>query len=162
MLKINPSLDRLSNSNTAVSEVLRTIVFPIDKYQFALPVKTVLKIIPCPPIEHPIEDCIGLVEWERQTITVVDLQQKLVTNRPQSTQTTDFSDQFLILIKIQDGELCGFLTRQSPSLIDIPLTAIHPVPFSFRQVAKLGFVKNMAILTDIEAEAANIFLLGVN
>ncbi len=161
MLNITSPLNRLSNSDTIAQATLRTIVFPIHNYLFALPIKTIFKIISCPPIDSPIENCIGLVEWEGQTITIVDLHQKLTLARLESTVAS--KERFLILTKTKSGQLCGFLTEQSPTLIDIPLNDIHSVPLSYREVAELGFVSHMAILSNTETtKTFKVFLLGID
>ncbi len=161
MLNITSPLNRLSNSDTIAQETLRAIIFPIHNYLFALPIKAVLKIISCPPIDSPIENCIGFVEWEGQTITILDLHQKLTLARLESTVASEH--RFLILTKTKNGELCGFLTEQSPTLIDIPLNDIHSVPLSYREVAELGFVSHMAILSNTETtKTFKVFLLGID
>lgn len=162
MLNITSPLNRLSNSGTITQATLRAIVFPIYNYLFALPIQAVFKIITCPPIESPIENCIGLVEWEGQAITIVDLQQKLVSSSFESTTTIDREHRFLILTETKNGELCGFLTAQSPTLIDIPLDDIHSVPSSYREVAELGFVSHIAILPNKETQKTfKVFLLAL-
>lgn len=161
MLNITSPLNQLSNSGTIAQETLRTILFPIHDYLFALPVKAVFKIISCPPIDSPIENCIGLVEWEGRTITIVDLHQKLTLARLESTVVSEH--RFLILTETKNKELCGFLIEQSPSLIDIPLNDIHSVPLSYREVAKLEFVSHMAILSNTETKKTfKVFLLGID
>ncbi len=160
MFNITSPLNRLSNSGTIAQETVRAIIFPIHNYLFALPIQAVLKIISCPPIDSPIENCIGLVEWEGQTITIVDLHQKLTLGL-ESTLASEH--RFLILTKTKNGELCGFLTEQSPTLIDIPLNDIHSVPLSYREVAELGFVSHMAILSNTETtKTFKVFLLGMD
>ena len=163
MLNITSPVGRLSQSDASLQETIRTIVFPIDNYLFALPIEAVFKIIPCPPIDSPIENCIGLVEWEGQTITIVDLHQKITTAKQEFTERTILETKFLILTKTNNGELCGFATNQSPTLIDISLSDIHSVPLSYREVADLGFISHMALISNSETQKNfKVFLLGID
>lgn len=153
----------------------KAIVFRIHDYYFALPLEAIIKIIPCPKIASPIREGLGLVEWDRQTITVVDLADRLQVERSEDRS----AEHCLILTQTISAELCGFLIEESPMLMDIPWDSIRSVPLSYRQVADLSVIKQMAILppsdiylserklsaiensTDSEsAETLKIFLLG--
>lgn len=162
MLKMNPpSQQRLSDIATINQPGLRAIVFEIDNYRFALPIDAVLKIVPCPPLSSPIQDGIGIADWEAQTITVIDLYQKFFQPTAQNSQKSPYNNRFLILTMTQDREICGFAIDRSPTLMDIPLNDIRSVPLSYRQVAELGFVSHMAILSNERTEQPlKIFLLG--
>ena len=155
------SVPQSSIGNKATQDAAKAIAFKVLDKWFALPIEAVLRIVPCPPLDAPIKNCLGLAEWDRQNITVIDLAQKL---QPESSeiakiQTTDRS--FLILTQTQSAELCGFLTRNSPVLLNIPLASIRAIPASYRQVAELNVVSKMSVITTNEStEALKILLLG--
>lgn len=164
MLNNTRPLQRLSDNTTINQEGVRVIVFAIREYMFALPIEAVLKIVPCPPLNSPIKNGIGMVDWEAQTVTIIDLYQKFVNSALKESESESlFDPRFLILTKTDREELCGFVIEKSPTLIDIPLNDIRSVPLSYRQVAELSFVSHMAILSNIESEKPfKVFLLGMS
>ena len=133
-----PTLSNSSQQNTT-----KAIVFRVLDYYFALPPEAIIKIIPCPEITSPIRDGLGLVEWDRQTITIIDLADKLQIERSSDERSVE---RFLILTQTTSAELCGFLIEQSPMLIDLPWDSIRSVPSSYRQVAEFNVIEQMAIL----------------
>jgi len=165
MLTVPFPFKRLSGTANECDS-LRVIVFAIADYLFALPVGAVLKIISCPPISSTVESGIGIADLGSQTITILDLRQKLVS-QPQARQVDEVSpvptfQRFLLLTQTRTGELCGIPVDKPPSLIDIPLETVRPVPLSYRQVAKLSFASHMAVLPEGQGESINVFLLSMN
>ena len=166
-----PSIDRVKQNATSA------IVFRVLNYYFALPLEAIIKIITCPAITSPIRNGLGLIEWDRQTITVVDLADKLQIDRTEFT-ANETSHRFLILTQTTSAQLCGFLIEQSPIMMNIPWDSIRSVPLSYRQVADLSVIKQMAIVpqsilhlferevstefvpSSESAETLKIFLLG--
>ena len=152
-----------SNRDKFPQATLQTVVFSIDEYTFALPMEAVAKIIPCPPLDSSRENGIGLVEWEGKIITIVDLQQKLASDLAPLNRDNNSKHPFLILTPTKTQELCGFITEQPPTLIDITLDDIFLVPLSYREVNQLSFVSHMALLTNPETqEKTKVFLLGID
>ena len=142
-------------------DTVRAIAFPVLDLWFALPIESILKIIPCPPINSPIKDSLGIVEWSGQTVTVIDLTQKVKTEYLPTTNNQEKAHRSLILIQTNSAELCGFVSEEYPSLIDIPLNTIRSIPSSYRQVSELGVISQMAILPQQEsADNFQILLLG--
>ncbi|OUL21779.1 chemotaxis protein CheW [Nostoc sp. T09] len=154
---------RLSGT-VSESDSLRVVVFAIADYLFALPVGAVLKVIACPPISSTVESGIGMVDLGAQTITIVDLRQKVQPQqRHQVLSGVDTSGRFLLLTQTRTGEICGIPVDKPPALIDIPLEAVRPVPWSYRQVAELNFVSHMAVLSVApNEEPLKVLLLGMN
>ncbi|WP_138500621.1 chemotaxis protein CheW [Nostoc sp. PA-18-2419] len=147
---------------------LRVVVFAIADYLFALPVGAVLKVIACPPISSTVESGIGMVDLGTQTITIVDLRQKLIPQvqaqqAHQVLYAVDTSARFLLLTQTRTGEICGIPADKPPALIDIPLSAVRPVPWSYRQVAELNFISHMAVLSlTPNEEPLKVLLLGMS
>ncbi|MBD2451525.1 chemotaxis protein CheW [Nostoc sp. FACHB-152] len=158
---------RLSGA-VSESDSLRVVVFAIADYLFALPVGAVLKVIACPPISSTVESGIGMVDLGAQTITIVDLRQKLIPQvQTQQTQqvlsAVETSGRFLLLTQTRTGELCGIPVDKPPALIDIPLSTVRPVPWSYRQVADLSCVSHMAVLSIApNEEPLKVLLFGMN
>jgi purine-binding chemotaxis protein CheW len=162
MLNLFSPRKRLFDTSTT-QEGLRAIIFAVMDYWFALPIEAVLKIVPYPSINNLIKDGISIIDWENQTVTVVDLRYKLGhLEQKGEIEKTCGLQRFLVMIMTQAGEICGLLVEQSPNLIDIPYHAIRPVPPSYRQVTQLNFVRQMAVLPGTESEKPlKVFLIGV-
>lgn len=175
MLNTTLQLKRLSSTSTNPDN-LRIIVFTLSQdplspqadYLFALPVEAVLKAIPCPPINWVVDSGIGITDFGSQNVTVVDLRQQFLLPNPERQEARN-SDQvanshrFLILLKTRTEELCGIPVAHPPTLTDIPLSTIRPVPLSYRQVAGLSLASHMAILSETpEKKPLKVFLLGMS
>ncbi|MDZ8227513.1 MULTISPECIES: chemotaxis protein CheW [unclassified Nostoc] len=147
---------------------LRVVVFAIADYLFALPVGAVLKVMACPPISSTVENGIGMVDLGAQTITIVDLRQKFIQQVPrqqadQVLSVVETSGRFLLLTQTRTGEICGIPVDKPPALIDIPLSAVRPVPWSYRQVAELSCVSHMAVLSVApNEEPLKVLLFGMS
>jgi purine-binding chemotaxis protein CheW len=152
---------RLSSNNLIAESRLKFIAFKVINSWFALPIEAVLKIIPCPPIDGEIRECLGLVEWERQTITIIDLAQKLQPSKSSTLSTKNVAKSSLILVQTNSAELCGFLCNQDITLINIDPKNISSIPSSYRQVAEFGVISKIATLPQEEGkESLKLFLLG--
>ena len=175
MLNTTPQLKRLSSTSTN-PDILRIIVFSLSEepfsaqadYLFAFPVESVLKAIICPPINWVADSGIGITNLGSQNLTVVDLRQQFFLANPEKPEERN-SDQianahrFLILLKTRTEELCGIPVAHPPTLTDIPLSKIRPVPLSYRQVAGLSLASHMATLSETEEEKSlKVFLLGMS
>lgn len=154
-------LQRLSADS--LEDSLRIIVFNVSQYMFALPVGAVQKIIICPPTIDGISEGIGIVNLGSFTATVLDLRYKFVKDIDRETLPT-LQRRFLILIDTKEGDPCGIIVPRPPIIKDIPLSAIVPVPRSYRQVKQLNFTSHMVVLSEADSDRAdpdNIFLLGM-
>jgi chemotaxis signal transduction protein len=161
---LTPLPQRLSGT-TDDRETIRTIVFALanietttmSEYSFALPVEAVIRSIPYPTAKPMLREGIGMVNIGEQTITIVDFRQKFTSIDPK----TDDS-KFLILFNTHAGELCGLPVKDAPSLLDLPLTTIRPLPIAYRQVNQLSFASHLAIVPQGEdLEPLQILLLGM-
>ena len=177
MLNTNLDLKRLS-STTTNPDSLRIVVFSLSEnenafseqedYLCALPVEAVFKAISCPPINWAVDSGIGMTDLGAENVTVVNLRQHFLQATSASQEEIESSqvnksDNFLILLKTTTNELCGIPVSQPPTLTDIPLSTIVPVPLSYREVAGLSWASHMAILSGKEEQKSlKIFLLGMS
>ena len=147
---------RLSHITSDVN-LLKVLVFEIADYLFALPISVIFKVINCPPITYTAERGLGIADFEEYTVTVVNLAQRL---SPQSMDIQTLNNRFLILTQTHQGELCGIAINESPSLIELPLKNIRPLPLSYRQMNPLNIATHLAVLPESE-ESRKVFLLGM-
>ncbi len=146
---------RLSHITSDVN-LLKVLVFEMANHFFALPISVIFKVINCPPITDTTDSSLGITDFEGETVTVVNLAQKL---SPQNSATGRMQKRFLILSQTRQGELCGIPIDNSPALIELPMDNIRPLPLSARQVSPLSIATHVAILPKSEG-SLKIFLLG--
>jgi chemotaxis signal transduction protein len=147
---------RLSHVNNDVN-LLKVLVFEMADRFFALPLNVIFKVIECPPITNTVHRGIGMADFEQQTITVVNLAQRL---SPQIMDLQTPKKRFLILTQTRQGQLCGIPIDKSPALIELPVENIHQLSSSYRQMNPLCIATHMAILPESEG-SLKIFLLGM-
>jgi chemotaxis signal transduction protein len=147
---------RLSHATNDVN-LLKVLVFEMADHFFALPIDVIFKVINCPPITNTAQRGLGIADFEEQTVTVVNLAQRL---SPQSRDTQTLQKRFLILTQTRQGELCGIPIDKSPALIELPLENIRPLPLSYRQMNPLSIATHIAVLPESEG-SLKIFLLGM-
>ena len=147
---------RLSHITSDV-KLLKVLVFEMVNHFFALPISVIFKVINCPPVTDTTDSSLGITDFEGQTVTVVNLAQKL---SPQNSATQRMQKRFLILSQTRQGELCGIPIDNSPALIELPMDNIRPLPLSARQVNPLSIATHVAILPKSEG-SLKIFLLGM-
>ena len=136
---------------------LRSVIFAVQNRWFALPVGAVLKVSLCPPINNSLPSGLGTIDMENETVTVIDLEEKFAPNRDYS-----FTRRYLFLVQTQNGEKCGLVAASPPSMVEIPLNTIRPLPSSYRQQSDLSFVSHLAVLPKVGENATiDVFLFGV-
>ena len=156
MLNTHFPPQRLSHVTSDVN-LLKVLVFEMANHFFALSISNIFKVINCPPITDTTDSSIGITDFEGQTVTVVNLAQKL---SPHNSATRRMQKRFLILSSTRQGELCGIPIDNSPALIELPMDNIRPLPLSARQVNPFSIATHVAILPKPEG-SIKIFLLGV-
>jgi len=155
MFNIHFPPQRLSHITSDVN-LLKVLVFEMANHFFALSISAIFKVINCPPVTDTTDSSLGITDFEGQTVTVVNLAQKL---SPQNSATQRMQKRFLIVILTRQGELCGIPIDNSPALIELPMDSIRPLPLSVRQVNPLSIATHVAILPKSEG-SLKIFLLG--
>ena len=156
MLNYHFPPQRLSYISSDI-KLLKVLMFEIVNYVFALPISVIFKVINCPPITETIDSNLGIADFEGQTVIVVNLTQKLST---QTSSTNNQQKSFLILSQTRKGELCGITIEKSPTLIELPIDNIHPLPSSARQIYPLSLATHVAVFPKSE-DSPKIFLLGM-
>lgn len=159
-----PQLQGRLSAPTDSDEALRAMVFDIcqdptavTENRFALPLEAIVKIIRCPAQLGVFRRGISILEIEQQTVTVVDLCYRLQPDRP-----TDPADRrFLMLVQTHSGDLCGIPVATFPSLIDLPVTMVQPIPPVYRKVHDIRFASHMVNMTKAD-QTERILLIGMN
>jgi chemotaxis signal transduction protein len=161
MMILDPS--HSSSHLDSPSDTLKVMLFSIAQQAasipenlFALPLEAIVKIVRCPDL-GTFKRGISIVEFEGQTVTVVDLCYRLAPERP-----GNLSDrQFLMLLQTHSGDLCAIPVAKFPELLDLPVTTVRPIPAAYRQVNDIRFASHMAML-DRAGQSARVLLIGMN
>lgn len=126
---------------TSDVDVIKVLAFEMAEHFFALPISLIFKVINCPPISATTDSNLGITDFGGQTVTVVNLAQKL---SPLNSGNQPWQKRFLILSKTRQGELCGIPINQPPSLIELPKDSIQPLPLSARQINPFSIATHVA------------------
>ncbi|MDJ0635968.1 MAG: chemotaxis protein CheW [Xenococcaceae cyanobacterium MO_188.B29] len=156
MLNFNFKPQRLSRPNDN-TQLLKVLVFEMANHFFALPISVIFKVINCPSVTNSADSSLGIADFEGQTVTVVNLAQKLL---PQNSTTESLPKRFLILSQTRQGELCGIPISKPPALLELPVDNIRPLPLSARQIDSLSIATHVATLPKAEGDL-KVFLLGM-
>lgn len=139
-------------------ELLKVLAFEMANYVFALPISLIFKVIDCPLITSTSDSNLGIADFEGQTVTVVNLAQKLSS---QNVTNPSYQKRFLILSKTRHGELCGIPIERPPSLIELPKNNIRPLPLSARQIKPLSIANHVITMPKSNEDGEiKIFLIG--
>lgn len=143
---------RLAGKNES-TELLRLVVFNVADYWLGMPISSVIKVIPCPPMVSNNNQGISMIRIGHHSITVVDLYFRF-------NKQTIPDPQFLILTFTSRREVFAIPTDRVPGMVEVPLESIVPLPPSYRQVDALGLASHIAVVEQ-EEEVFSIYLLEV-
>lgn len=151
------NLANLSPSTTEkTSKKIKLLVFSIQNLNVGLHIDTVQKVVNYSKIYSSGLNHYGVVNFDDQEITVIDLY-KLLFNIPQSLAETD--KKYLLLAHNSQNETFGIIIKTTPSLYDISLDQIRVLPASYRQVDTLKIASHVTILSQKDTEDLTIFIL---
>ncbi|MBP0016483.1 MAG: chemotaxis protein CheW [Cyanobacteria bacterium SBLK] len=148
-------------------KTVRVIVFSVNQYRFALPLKAVLKIVSRPPELDEGFDDVGLLEIEGETVLLLNLIWILEEwDRGDRELRTG---KYLILIRNNREQLCGIEIDELPTAMDLSLDTVQEMPSSSRQ-SNLGRLARYVAFwqspkneeAEKEPEKRPIFLLDVS
>ncbi len=131
---------------------LPIVVFKLGHREVALPQNCIRRIIQTPSALDINEEGYGLMLWEGQTVTLVDL------NRLASVPSATIP--FLVLFQSTTGPLFGIPVAEIPYLMEIPLTTIQPIPALYRETDPWQISDYIAIL-DQEDGPVTIYLIDL-
>ncbi|ABB56890.1 chemotaxis protein CheW [Synechococcus elongatus] len=145
---------RLQRSRNSSQQSLRQfLIFTIANQQFALPIESVGKVIQMPALYgDPNQRGFGLVSYQGQQVTVIDIEQHLLGvahSSATAAKTRLESARFLILIKIDQGntnsQLIGLPIEQSPQLQRLSEQTITSLPDSYLRWGDIHAVTSVSV-----------------
>jgi len=168
----NPTPTKVSEQTTEY------ITFKIERYLFAIPSRTILKVVATPPPGQGGMVSMGLVQLEQYSIQIIDLSQllglrrindsassankavlldQIETDREKTHSTEqDPNPPFLMVFQNSAQDLCGIAVETPPDLMNIPDDTLKPVPPENRLTKALRWVSHVVIY---EADSSRHTLL---
>jgi purine-binding chemotaxis protein CheW len=141
----------------SVETKLKLLVFTIGKLNLALPVEYIQQVIKQAPVFGSGLSHTGVMHFKDKEITTIDLHKKLF-----KTSQTDESGvaNYLILTTDIFGEEFGILVKDTPTLIDVPLSQMRALPESYRKADTLEIASHVSAI-EYEKKSMTIFLLDI-
>lgn len=149
MIFLNPSSSHPNPSLTDPLETCKAIVFPVAGQWFALPQAAILRVIQTPFPFQPEVPHWEIVYQDNQPLTLVNLHYTLAQAqlRTATTPSATAPGRFLIIAHTGEPICYGIPVDAPPSLMELPLTSIHPLPVAHRQALR-NIAEHMAVLPD--------------
>jgi chemotaxis signal transduction protein len=138
-------------------ELEKLIIFAIANYYLALPIDQVLRVINYPTDANKSLEQIGLIQYGRHTIRIINLfQQFELDTGTHSAQPFPF----LMIIRGLNQELCGIPVFTPPDVIEISVEALQPIEWTHSTSPLLESVSHTAVVKQ-EDETLSILLLDL-
>lgn len=159
---------RLQRSRKSSQQSFRQfLVFTIANQQFALPIESVEKVIQTPALYgDPNYRGFGLISYQGQQVTVIDVEQHLLGVAHASTvdaKTRLEAAHFLILLKVDQGDansqLLGLPIEQPPQLQRLSQQTITSLPDSYLRWGDIHAVTAVSVEEAETAQQSPTFIL---
>lgn len=139
------------------------LTFTLRQEQFALPIETVLKVIPLDQIHgDPQRGGIGLVTYQNQDVFVIDIGCCLF-KEPMIAPEVD-QQRFLLLLQHQEGshsEFIGLPIPDPPTLERVPAEQVAPLPRNYLHWGNIHGVSSRMITSPDNANLPPIFVIDL-
>lgn len=123
--------------NKVKEATIKILVFPIGKLHLAAKLDGVIKVIRMPEIFKSGDKLLGIANFEDQEVIVVDIHEKIYG------QSVSKAKGFLVIIQ-NTKNLCGITVPSLPTIKEIPLSALQPLPNEYRDRDTLGIASHIA------------------
>lgn len=157
-----------TRKNGATQQV---IVFRLEDEGFALPIRSVLKVIPLSPIYGAsIGSGVGLTLYQDQELLIIDVEHRIFRGVPSKNLTLpsippqeqeelpDITVQrFLLIVQNSQGKLVGLPINSPPSLQRVPESSFTPLTSTYMAEGNIQCVSALILLHNDEPP---LFLLN--
>jgi purine-binding chemotaxis protein CheW len=161
---LSPSSSRLRRFRTHQAATQQVLVFVLGQHQFALPARTVNKVVVLNNFYRSIPDSIaGLALYQGEEIPVIDLQQRIF-GRPASTdmaveEAAIAQPTYLVIVQNLQNELVGLPLDAQPKLRRFVESAFSPLSNTFLAEGHLRCATSLIVPAP---EEPPIFLLNLS
>jgi purine-binding chemotaxis protein CheW len=145
-------LKRTLKSRQAKGATLSVMAFKVGHLRLAVTLGGIRKVIPRPQVVTGNQSFLGLTQVDDQEVLVLDLHHRIL-----GISATE-APGFLIVFQ-SDLNTYGITTAELPTMQDIPLESLHPVPRDYRDRDALGIASQMAEIPLKQDETTTLFLL---
>jgi len=172
MAVFSPLAYRRRYTNRQVKATQQLIVFRLENEGFALPIRTVQKVIPMSQVYGASwKSGVGLTLYQNQELIVIDLKRRIFRETPiqdfsggnirlQSTeQAREVVEHYLLIIQDSQGKLVGLPIDDPPSLQRVPESAFSPLTSDYIHEGNIRCVSALIIPNNDEPP---LFLLNPN
>ena len=133
----------IDKSIQAQPQKVKTVIFKIAGYLFALPLTAIEKITLFPSDGN--HNNTNLINFDNRTLTILNLHQRL-TKTNQKQKELSHTGKFIIITQNPQGESYGIKVDTLPNLIDLPWSSIEQLSTSYRQHQILGLANYVSVL----------------
>jgi purine-binding chemotaxis protein CheW len=143
-------------SNKKKEETRKFMIFTMGNLNFAIAIDSVVRIIPLPKIHRSGDKLLGIATYENQEVLVIDLYKRIYGQA--IDQKTSITKGFLVIFSQQTG-LYGITIATLPSVEDVPVQSVQPLPDEYRDRDSLGIASHVMQVSIKKSEPQAVFLL---
>jgi purine-binding chemotaxis protein CheW len=136
---------------------LKLLVFPVGKLTLSIPVEDVKKVINLPELHGSGQNYIYIAHGDNQEIAVIDLYQKLFNSS--AISNSEDHETYLVIAQNTMDEEYGIIVKETPTIIDVPLSEVRMLPPSYRNSDTLEIASHVTVIPRENGEKLTIFIL---
>jgi chemotaxis signal transduction protein len=139
-------------TKTKATAALKVMVFKVEELFIGLKLEGVQKVVAMPTVHKGGNPFLGVAQVEDQQMVVIDLYHTIYGVSLQQGKG------YFIIVKAGDKRY-GLTTATLPTMAQIPLTDLCPVPAEYRDRDTLGIADRMAQVALDKNQVATVFML---
>lgn len=153
------------------SEICRAVVFAVANHYLALPLTSVLKVVPRSMVQHNSSENQPLVYLENQPLALLNLHACLAAlpgssaaiaaTRSASLSSSGLSGQLFLIAGLAGYPQWAIPVDQPPTLMELPLSTVRLLPPAYRQQIH-NIACHVAVLSDSQESQELLTLLLLN
>lgn len=145
------------------TETCKAIIMKIAGHLLAIPVSTVFKIIRSSSYNSSNVGTNKLVHLEEQTLPIINLHELLTKVKPSNNledrNRSSTDDEFLVLVKSNQGNLSAIVVDEPPTLMNLPLENVYLLPANEQN--NINNIASHIAVVPFEQSNITIFLLDI-
>jgi chemotaxis signal transduction protein len=134
--------------------IIKTLVITVSNLHLAIPLPLIAKVIKTPMVLKSGNKWMGVAQADQDSLLVLDLYHKIYgQENPQPAQ-------HLVILKTPDRHV-GIPVVNLPSMMDIAVADLRPLPADYRDRDTLGIASHL-IAAKPGTQAETVFLLDMD
>lgn len=131
----------------------KMLIFALKHLNVAIRLDDTIKVIPAPEIFRSGDKTLGLANFEDKELLVVDLSREIFGS------SSNKADRYLVVMQGAPQEFFGVPVPGLPTMKEIAVSAVKPIPSDYRDRDALGIASHMVQIPSGE-ETQTAFLLS--